>query len=152
MYGSLKGDGVEGVLLEPLNVVEIKIWGEPRAQENHLPDLWKSGRLVSYDPCLTAKRELKKLLRVALMDVGPTPGIFPIYKGRKALLLNLTCNATKISGKNASDLQAFVEDVLEGLVYDKRDLLCDTHMMKKPPKYGEPSTIIRVTQLYPELP
>jgi hypothetical protein len=86
------------------------------------------------------------------MDVGPTPGIFPIYKGRKALLLDLTCNATKISGKNASDLQAFVEDVLEGLVYDKRDLLCDTHMMKKPPKYGEPSTIIRVTQLYPELP
>ena len=42
--------------------------------------------------------------------------------------------------------------VLEGLVYDKRDLLCDTHMMKNPPKYGEPSTIIRVTQLYPELP
>jgi hypothetical protein len=148
MYAGWDGRGEENLVMEPKRVLEIKILGEPRAQEDHLARLMESGRCVSYDPCLAAKRDLKELVRVTLQDVGPTPG-FPIFKGRRALLMPVTYNATGMS-KNATNLQAFVEDVLEGLAYEKRNLLHVVHVMKKPPGDEDTATFVRVAHLFPD--
>jgi hypothetical protein len=127
-------------------VLEIEIKAEPLVQEAHMARLLQAtGRCVSYDPGSSSKREMKKLVRTALKGIGPSPE-FPIFKGRRALLMQVTYEVANMS-KTANDLQAFVEDVLEGLVYQNKNLLCDVYMRKRLADAGEPATCINIKRL-----
>jgi hypothetical protein len=148
MFGDYDGRG--SFDLTQKRVLEIEIRGNnPPVQEAHMARVTAKGRCVSYDPCLGSKREMRENLRASLVDTGPSPG-FPIFKGRTALKMWVTYESTNLR-ENATDLQAFLEDVLEGVVYENRNLLYEVHVKKtRPEDPREPVTYIKFERLVPE--
>lgn len=116
---------------DPANVeVQLEIVAEPLVQEAHRTHYIRSThRTVHYDPNSASKRKIRALVKHALEEVGYQSADFPIFRGNRALLMQVTYNVHNMS-KDCDNLQKFMQDALQEVVYGNDKFLCDIHMKK----------------------
>ena len=108
------------------STVHLDIGGEPLAQPRHRVRRLSNHRVVFYDPAAAAKSRLRRMIRLALEEIGVST--FPFFN-RQKLSVNVTFVVSD-TRKDIDNLLKYILDAMNQVVYNDDRTVCVVNMKK----------------------
>jgi Holliday junction resolvase RusA-like endonuclease len=132
------------VLQGDSKMVDFIVLGEPVAQ-NGWKIAWNRGRHrpYLYDPYSRQKKKLNAAIKAALLEFGES---VPVFKQTK-LHLDVRFDLGNPTSKDEDNMVKFLQDVLEGAVYDNNKWIFSLKAVKGEDDPFLPKTVVTIREL-----
>jgi Holliday junction resolvase RusA-like endonuclease len=100
---------------------------------------------VIYDPKKQEKNSLRAAVRLAFKELDRDIH-FPVFQTTK-LQLFVSFHLVNSGGRDIDNMVKFLQDALEGVVFDNDKFVYEVHAHKQETQYGNEATFIKVAQV-----